>query len=210
MDFLFWLRRFRVGKIPTNIKEEDLNKLLVKIKGFVKSKSFNFRNLVNLFFDLSHLNKYTDEIIFEIFNELKIDNKLLTPFTVVQLLQALCRKEIIVSSKGYNLVDFVAKQLPTILQEFDSDQKSQIFQYLSVLELDLHGPKFRIPQVLYPLRIQLKESLDQLSEMSVSHILDAYQSLPKEFPFDIVEEIKDMVLLTVQHNCANIKSFFLT
>lgn len=95
------------------------------------------------------------------------------------------------------------------LEEFDTDQKCSIFKYLAFLQLQFSPPRFRTPQVLYKLRQQLKEKLDQISEPSVINILLAYQYLPKEFPIDIFEEIKEMVIVTIQQNSANIKSFFL-
>ena len=58
-------------------------------------------------------------------------------------------------------------------------------------------PRYRLPMVLYTLRTQLKDKLDQLSETSVINILMAYQSLPREFPSDLLEEIKEMVIVTV-------------
>jgi hypothetical protein len=209
LDFLFWLRRFRMSRIQTHVTEESIEKLSNKVKDFVKSKSFNFRNLVNLFYDLSFLNRGTNEIAAEILNELKTDSKLLTPFTVVQILQACARRGNISSSKQFALADFVTKSLPNLIQEFDSDQKCLVFKYLASMEMHLNPPKYRTPIVLYTLRNQLKESLDNLSEVGVINILEAYENLTGEFPVDLLEEIKDMVILTIQHNSSNIKSFFL-
>ena len=209
MDFLFWLRRFKIAKIQTNISEVDFDRLFIKIREFVKSKLYNFRNLVNIYFDLTYLNKSADEIITEILNELKVDTKSLTPFTVIQLLQATSKKDTLVTAKGYNLVDVITRNLTNLLPEFDNDQKCQIFKYLAQLELDLNPPKYRTPNILYVIKTQLKESLDKLSELSVSNIIDAYEFLPKEFPVDIIDDIKEMVLLTIVHNSTNIKSSFL-
>ena len=209
LDFLFWLRRFKIAKIHTYISDVEFEKFYIKIREHVKSKTFNFRNLVNLYFDLTYLNKSTDEIINEILNELKLDTKLLTPFTIVQLLQATSKKDGFVTAKGYMLVDVIVKNLQNVLPEFDSDQKCQIFKHLAQLELDLNPPKYRIPNILFVIKTQLKESLDQLSEISVSNILDAYELLPREFPVDIIDEIKEMVMLTIEHNSINIKSLFL-
>jgi hypothetical protein len=36
-----------------------------------------------------------------------------------------------------------------------------------------------------------------MSETSVINILLAYQTLPREFPNDLLEEIKEMVIVTV-------------
>ena len=209
LDFLFWLRRFKLARIPSNISDESLNKLYSKVREFVKSKSFNFRNLVNLFYDLSCLNKNTDDIASEILNELKADNKLLTPFTVVQILQACARKGGAASSRELSVADYVQRNLTPMLAEFDSDQKCLVFRYLSNLEMHLNAPKYRTPPTLIALKTQLKEILDQLSEIGVINILEAYVELPKEVSPDLLDEIKEMVIVTIQHNSENIKSFFL-
>lgn len=107
------------------------------------------------------------------------------------------------------LADYVQRNISGLLDEFDTDQKCVIFKYLSALEMNFNPPRYRIPLVLYTLRTHLKDKLDQLSETSVVNILLAYKSLPREFPIDLLEEIKEMVIVTVQHNSANIKSFFL-
>jgi hypothetical protein len=209
LDFLFWIRRFKMSRIPTNIPDETFDKLITRIRGYVQSKSFNFRNLVNLFFDLTYLRKNSDDIISEILAELKNDPKLLTPFTAVQILQAASRKDQKTSPKAYGLADFITKQISTNLSEFDGDQKCQLFKHIAELEMELNPPRFRVPQIMYTLKNQLKEALDQLTEVSVLNIIQAYNYLPKEFPGDLLEEIKEMVLLTIEHNSVNIKSFFL-
>jgi hypothetical protein len=68
------------------MSEEAKNKFYNKISEFLKSKSFNFRNLVNLYYDYSFINRNISDICFEILRELKSDSKLLTPFTVIQML----------------------------------------------------------------------------------------------------------------------------
>merc|ERR1711976_238616 len=71
------------------------------------------------------------------------------------------------------------------------------------------GPKFKNPAVLYQLKTYLKENLNQLSEMSVLNIIQAYSFLNKDFPYDLLDEIKVMVMITLQHNSSNLKSSFL-
>lgn len=62
---------------------EDLDRFFNKVSEFLKSKSFNFRNLVNLYYDYSFINKTSHDICIELLRELRSDNKLLTPFTVI-------------------------------------------------------------------------------------------------------------------------------
>ena len=56
---------------------------------------------------------------------------------------------------------------------------------------------------------QLKEKIEQLGEMAVNNIIEAYESLPKEFPVDLLDEIKEMMCVTIQHNPKVISSNFL-
>lgn len=83
LDFLFWMRKFRVAKIPLNFPASALDNFHKRITEFLKNKSFNFRNLVNLYYDYSFLNKNCDDICSEIARELRTDIKLLTPFSVI-------------------------------------------------------------------------------------------------------------------------------
>jgi hypothetical protein len=83
LDFLFWLRRFRMYKIPALISSKSYELIFKRIEHFIRSKTFNYKNLVNLYFDYSCLNRNTDELCLEIFKELRADIKLLTPITLI-------------------------------------------------------------------------------------------------------------------------------
>ena len=55
---------------------------------------------------------------------------------------------------------------------------------------------------MYTLKNFIKENLYQLNENSVLNILNAYKYLVQTtFPVDLLEEIKEMVLMTVKHSC---------
>ena len=92
---------------------------------------------------------------------------------------------------------------------YDNEQKSWIFRNLAKLEFCYYHPKFRNPVVLYQLKTYLKENLNQLSEMAVLNIIQAYSFVSKDFPYDLLDEIKVMVMITLQHNSSNLKSSFL-
>lgn len=78
-----------------------------------------------------------------------------------------------------------------------------------MLELNYSSPRHRLPPVLFNLRSSLKEKLDQLGENSVINLMLAYNHLPRDFPSDLLEDIKEMVFITIQHNSQNMQSFFL-
>lgn len=62
---------------------------------------------------------------------------------------------------------------------------------------------------MYELRSDLKENLDRLGERGVQDIIQAYKFLPKEFPTDLLDEVNDMISLTLEHNPNNIRTEFI-
>ena len=97
LDVLFWMRKFRQSNIKTHTIEEK-----------VENKAFNFRNLVNLYFDVSYLKKGTEKIIQEIRTQLKNDSRILTPFACIQIIQAAANKNFALGSE-YVLVSDTLK-----------------------------------------------------------------------------------------------------
>ena len=59
------------------------------------------------------------------------------------------------------------------------------------------------------MRLEFKEKLDQMSEQGLLNIVSAYNDLPRQFPIDLLDDIKEMVYLTVRHSPQKIKSYFL-
>ena len=209
LDLVFAIRKFRSSRLNIDIQEERLAALLEKINQYVRSKTFNFRNLVNLYYDLSFLNRFRGDVVNELVTEIRNDGKVLTAFSVIQLLQALSRNSNALGHKEYTLIDQIIRNLNNMMNEFDTDQKAHIFKLIASLNLQFRPPRYRLPYLLYILRPQLKESFDTCSEKGVLYIVQAYKYLPKEYPSDLLNEIKEMVLLTTQHSSSNIKSYFL-
>eukprot|EP00331_Platyophrya_macrostoma_P014791 CAMPEP_0176466898 /NCGR_PEP_ID=MMETSP0127-20121128/38162_1 /TAXON_ID=938130 /ORGANISM="Platyophrya macrostoma, Strain WH" /LENGTH=1169 /DNA_ID=CAMNT_0017860145 /DNA_START=43 /DNA_END=3552 /DNA_ORIENTATION=+ len=209
LDLVFSIRKFRSNRLPISVKEERIAALIERINQFIKAKTYNFRNLANLYYDLSFLNRFRGDIVNELINEIKNDGKILTSFTTLQLLQALSKNSHSLSQREYILIDLILRNVSEMLAEFDTDQKANIFKLVASLNLQFSPPRYRVPYLLYTLRPQLKESFDSASEKGVLHVIQAYKYLPKEFPSDLINDVKDMVLLTIQHSSSNIKSFFL-
>lgn len=164
---------------------------------------------MNLYYDLSFLNRYRGDVVNELVNEIRNDSKALTALSAIQLLQALSRNSNALGHKEYMLIDLLLRNLSNMMNEFDTDQKAHIFKLIATLNLQFSPPRYRIPYMLYTLRPQLKESFDTCSEKGVLYIVQAYKYLPKEYPTDLLNEIKEMVLLTIQHSNSSIKSYFL-
>lgn len=164
--------------------------------------------MINIYYDFSNLHMSGDFAANEIYSEIKTDTKVLTTFSSIQLLQAACQR-INLSNKEYLMLNLMVKHINDIFDQFDLEQKSLIFRYISKLELNFNLPKYSWPSLLNKLKNELKEKLEQLSESIVINILIGYQTLPKELGIDLLDEIKETVTLTLQHNASNIKSLFL-
>lgn len=195
-------------RIPLAFSDKEISSLYSRINDFVKAKSYSCRNLINIFYDYCHLRQPTDIITTEILNDVRIDPKILTTFSCIQILQGISTK-VAISSKDLSLLNQLIRILPNFEQDFDIEQKSTIFKYLSQLQLNYYPTRFQTPFFLYKTKDQLKEKIEYLGEMAVNNVITAYEHLPREFPVDLLDEIKEMICVTLQHDAKNIKSFFL-
>jgi hypothetical protein len=62
---------------------------------------------------------------------------------------------------------------------------------------------------MYEIRTDVKEHLDRIGERGVLDIIAAYKFLPKEFPSDLLDEVNEMISLTLKHNSNNIRTEFM-
>lgn len=115
------MRKFRQQRISLNIGTEKIQKFHQRVDDLIKQKAYNFRNLVNLYYDYSFLNRNCDPICQEILKELKTESKLLTPFTIIQILQAASRNPRAVQARELALVQLVSQNFSDTLEEFDTD-----------------------------------------------------------------------------------------
>lgn len=198
-----------MSRIRILIFDKSLIRLFIRINEFVLSKSYSCRNLINIYYDYSHLGRRSDEIAKEILQEIRLDPKILTTFSCIQIVQSIAHKDII-SAQDSRLLTEVLKILPEFDQDFDIEQKSTIFKYLAQIQLQHQAPRYQSPPYLVKLKNQLKEKIEHMSEFAVTNVLFAYEHLPREFGDDLLEEIKEMVCVTLKHDPQNIKSFFLT
>ena len=62
-DLLFWLRKFRLAKINTKIVDNRLDNILNTVRAMVEKKNYNFRHLINIYYDVIHLGRSFNEVI---------------------------------------------------------------------------------------------------------------------------------------------------
>lgn len=56
VDVVFWLRKFKECRIKSGVTHDTYVNLFKKVDSMIESKQLAFRNLVNLYYDYSHLN----------------------------------------------------------------------------------------------------------------------------------------------------------
>lgn len=59
-----------------------MEKIIAMVRDMVDRKNYNFRHLINIYYDLTHLGRYVNSVVDCIANELETDLKLLTPFSI--------------------------------------------------------------------------------------------------------------------------------
>ena len=141
LDLLFWLRKFRMYKIPISLNEKEVSRIYFRINDFVKSKNYSCRNLINIYFDYCHINQPSDPVAFEILNDIRQDSKILTTFSCIQIVQAISYKSFM-TMKDSQLLNQIIRVIPNFEQDFDIEQKSTIFKHLSKMELNYSAPRY--------------------------------------------------------------------
>ncbi|CAD8156267.1 unnamed protein product [Paramecium pentaurelia] len=210
IDVLFWLRKFRQNKIPTNFQQQAQIKLFQRIQQMSENQMFSFRNMCNVYFDLSLLNHSNDQLAKSISEQLLV-TKQLSPFLIIQLFSSLVVKvnNCAVSKNDISILNNAVKVVEGLLEELDIEQKSLLFKNLAEVQFQNIGPKYSIPNLVKQVKELLLQKIELLQEDSVLNIFKAYQSLPRYFDQDLVKELKDMIITTIEQNPNNLSSKFL-
>ena len=91
----------------------------------------------------------------------------------------------------------------------DFEKKCSAFKCIAEIGLHYSAPRYNLPFVCYDMRNDLKDNLDRLGEKGVLDIIGAYKFFPKEFPTDLLDEVNEMISLTLEHNPNNIRTEFI-
>lgn len=125
------------------------------------------------------------------------------------LISAASLKQGLQTKTEIKLLNEVIKNYPGFLTDQDYSRKADLFLNLAKIEFNLQPPRYQLPQLVNKLRIDLKENIDKLAEEDVLRIIEAYQYLPTKFPVDLIDEFRQMVVVTLQQNPNNLKPGFL-
>lgn len=63
LDLVFWMRKYSLLGVKPKISLTSHNIICTKLINYIETKSYNFRNVVNLLFDLSISHLYEDKVI---------------------------------------------------------------------------------------------------------------------------------------------------
>ncbi|CAK82373.1 unnamed protein product (macronuclear) [Paramecium tetraurelia] len=210
IDVLFWMRKFRQNRIPTYFHQQAQTKLYQRIQQMSENQMFSFRNMCNVYFDLTLLNHSNEQLAQSIAEQI-LTTKQLSPFLIIQLFSSIVVKVNNCSLSRYDaqILNNAVKVVEDILEELDVEQKSLLFKSLAEVQFQNIGPKYSLPNIIKQLKDLLLQKIELLQEDSVISIFKAYQSLPKYFDQDLHKELKDMIQTTIDQNPNNLSSKFL-
>ncbi|CAD8077735.1 unnamed protein product [Paramecium sonneborni] len=210
IDVLFWLRKFRQNRIQTNFSSQAQIKLFQRIQQMSENQMFSFRNMCNVYYDLSMLNHSNDQLAKQISEQL-LTTKQLSPFLIIQLFSSLVVKVNFcsISKNDILVLNNAVKVVEGLLEELDIEQKSQLFKCLSEIQFQNLSPKFSLPKLLKQVKDLLLQKIELLQEDSVLNIFKAYSHLPKYFDQDLIKELREMIITTIEQNPNNLSSKFL-
>ena len=127
-DFIFWWRRFNSCALPTLLNMEIKTIIMKNLNRLIDEDAFTFRNLINIYFDLSCLKKKSeDKLVLKIMKFLKRGENILNPFLAHLLFQAFVHNKLGLKKLDYLLMEQAIVYTDLNLQEFDSRQKCSIF-----------------------------------------------------------------------------------
>jgi hypothetical protein len=204
-DLLFWMRKFKMQDIRTILLDRQMEKIVDILKDMVERKNYNFRHLINIYYDLTHLNRNMPSIVDSIHAELENDLKLMTPFSINQLMQSMAHKKHNMSLKEYQVLDLIDKEVLSMLPELEIYQKCLLLKNIAVI--NHYKPEYS--EMITILSADLADRLDQMQEINVISCIKAFKYINNTQSEQLLLAIQDMIHVTIEHNSENIKSNFL-
>jgi len=197
-------------KVGFNITTMDMKRIMDKVNNFITNKTFGFKSLVNLHYDISFLGANVDNLIQSISEEFTLNKSLLTAPIIIQMLQASSQKTGVgLSFREYMTITRLLVFLEEQYNELKIDQKCNIFKYIAKLELQYHPMKYEFPNFFMRLKNDIKGNLEHVNENLLMSIIQAYSFLPSNFPNDLLNEIKEVFVMTLKENGKSVNSNFL-
>lgn len=207
-DAMFILRK--ASKLPLiNIQNTDANVLRTRINTFVDQKSFNFRNLCNLYFNFACLGWYPEKIVKGILQSLEENPTQLSVNIVPQIIQSAAIRGQPLTQSEYKLVDIICRASDLYYTQMDYRKRTELFKNLARMDLHINTNRQMYPSILHKMRKDFKENVEKLGEEEVLSIIEAYSYFSSQFGNDLIDEFRRMVDTTLEHNPSNLQSPFL-
>ena len=210
-DILFFLKKAYNLRFFTIFPEPFISELIEKVNEMAKSSSINFPTLVNIFIDLKGINRDAFSIAQEMISKLREESTFLSPFVLNSILFSFAEKGIRSFQEG-QVFDLILKKVSLNFESYEIGTIINSFKNIAVVQAHLNSFPFITPKILFLMKSYIAERIDGLNDTFALSILDAYSHLPKEFPKDLLDEIKDMLILTMEFskeslNCKTIIEF---
>lgn len=209
-DFIFWWRRFNSCALPTLVNIDIKTTITKNLNRLLDEDVFTFRNLINIYFDLSSLKKSEEKLILKILKFLKRGENILNPFLAHLLFQAFVQNKLGLKSLDYSLMEKVIVYTDSNLQEFDSRQKCSIFSCLPCLNTDFSQTFSTAYYLVKNLHVNLMKDFEKLDENNILFIIKAYANEGSfRMPYGLLFEIHQSVCKIIKQNPTAFSSFFL-
>lgn len=209
-DFIFWWRRFNSCALPTFVNIEIKTIISKNLNRLLDEDAFTFRNLINIYFDLSCLKKSEDKLVLKIMKFLKRGETVLNPFLAHLLFQAFVHNKLGLKNLDYSLMEKVIFYTDSNLQEFDSRQKCSIFSCLPCLNTDFSQSFSTAYYLAKNLHTNLMKDFEKLDESNILFIIKAYANEGSfRMPYGLLFEVHQSVCKIIKQNPTAFSSFFL-
>lgn len=197
-DIFFWVRTSHLHSVVT-FTRNDMSRLINRAEKLIDSSSFNSKQLLNLYYDMSHTNYYSHRVEAKIEELLNNRNEILNHVDFHTLLLAISKSN---RPMGKKLARATIDRI--ILSNFSNLDIQVLSGYLSILPNQFK--RFQINPKLADLIDKLKEILlNNLSHIAPSEskfIIEFYENFPKQDTLLFEECIKRQFSL-LQTNPSN-------
>ena len=192
-----------------NISRDERQALVNRVVALVEDHQYrDVKELINVFFNFTISGIYIDSLVGAIHEEIKGDFNMLLPFQISMIVQPLANLNNI-SFRARNLIYEILDNYDGFFTEFTLDDRANLFKNIAKLEMHSKLPRFQNPSILNSFKDDIQANLGSMKEWSILNIVESYIYLPWNFGRPLLEEIDQMVLMTLEHNSENIVPSFI-
>lgn len=165
--------------------------------------------MISIYCDINLASWGSSILVNELSYQIKANINILTPISTILILKAATSNKINLNKMDYFLIDSALRRYDQSPSEFDLNQKCMIFQFVAALDLVYMNEKQFFTQTLIIINNELKEQMKDLAENNIINIVRAFVLLPREFDFDLMIFVHEIMITTLQTNPNNINTKFL-